>query len=234
MGRRCRARFRHRYPRGGAATSVRTVLPGHKREWAHRWDRNWTCNRSPGGGAACRSHRRGERGRPGQYFHCQTSTWHRSRTFNRRRAAPAKGGIVRAAYPVRSAGAWARLGAGYSVTPQILVVDDDLNVRQAIRWILEDEGYLVSEAADGHEALRLVRESRPDLVVLDLTMPEVDGYAVAAALQTGEGTRVPILLITADGQAPAKADRINAFAYLRKPFAVDELLSTIRQQLQAG
>lgn len=126
------------------------------------------------------------------------------------------------------------MGAGYGVTPQILVVDDDLNVRQAIRWILEDEGYLVREAADGNEALRLVRESRPDLVILDLTMPEVDGYAVAAALETAEGMRVPILLITADGQAPVKARRINAFAYLRKPFIVDELLNTIRRRLRAG
>jgi DNA-binding response OmpR family regulator len=114
---------------------------------------------------------------------------------------------------------------------RILVVDDDQNVRQAIRWILEDEGYVVSEAADGNEALRLVHESRPDLVVLDLTMPEVNGYAVAAALKTEGGTRVPILLITADGQAPAKAERINAFAYLRKPFRVDELLSRVRAEL---
>jgi CheY-like chemotaxis protein len=126
------------------------------------------------------------------------------------------------------------MGAGSGVTPQILVVDDDENVRQAIRWMLEDEGYLVSEAADGSEALRLMREKPPDLVVLDLTMPEVDGYAVAAALQTREGPRIPILLITADGQAPAKAERINAFAYLRKPFAVKDFLSTIRTQLRPG
>jgi DNA-binding response OmpR family regulator len=117
--------------------------------------------------------------------------------------------------------------------PRILVVDDDPTVRQAIRWILEDEGYLVSEAADGNEALRLVRESVPDLVVLDLTMPDVDGYTVAAALETIEGTQVPIVLITADGQASAKAERIHARAYLRKPFAVEELLSTIRSHTRA-
>jgi CheY-like chemotaxis protein len=117
------------------------------------------------------------------------------------------------------------------VTIRILVVDDDVHVRQAIRWILEDEGYIVTEAADGNEALRVIGEGAPDLVVLDLTMPEVDGYGVAAVLQAQEGPRVPILLITADGQAPAKAERVHAFAYLRKPFAIEDLLRAIRRQL---
>lgn len=117
------------------------------------------------------------------------------------------------------------------MTTRILVVDDDQQVRQAIRWILEDEGHIVSEAADGNEALRLIGESLPDLVVLDLTMPQVDGYGVAAVLEAREGPRVPILLITADGQAPAKAERVHAFAFLRKPFVVEDLLRTIRSQL---
>jgi CheY-like chemotaxis protein len=116
---------------------------------------------------------------------------------------------------------------------RILIVDDDVNVRKAIRWVLEDEGYLVSEATDGNEALRLISESVPDLVVLDLTMPDVDGYTVAAALQATDGPDVPIVLITADGRAPAKAERVQARAYLRKPFVVEELLTVIRGALGA-
>jgi len=119
------------------------------------------------------------------------------------------------------------------VRSRILVVDDDRRVRQSIRWILEDEGYLVTEAADGGEALGLIAQSVPDLVVLDLTMPNVDGYGLADALESREGPRVPILLVTADGHARAKAERLHAYAYLRKPFAVEELLRTIGTQLRS-
>jgi DNA-binding response OmpR family regulator len=65
------------------------------------------------------------------------------------------------------------------------VVDEDAQVRQAVRWAQEDEGLAVVTAADGHEALGLAVERRPDLVVLDLTLPEMNGYAWRAACAPG-------------------------------------------------
>jgi two-component system KDP operon response regulator KdpE len=116
----------------------------------------------------------------------------------------------------------------------VLVVDDDAQVRQAIRWALEDEGLAVVTAADGHEALGLAVERRPDLVVLDLTLPEMNGYAVARGLRAGHARPIPILLITADGQAPLKAQRVGAYAFLRKPFRIEDLLHAVHTGLSGA
>ena len=116
----------------------------------------------------------------------------------------------------------------------VLVVDDDAQARQAIRWALEDEGLAVLTAADGREALGLAVERAPDLVVLDLTLPEMDGYAVARSLRAGHAQPIPVLLITADGQAPPKARRVGAYAFLRKPFRIEDLLEAVRTGLSGA
>ena len=116
----------------------------------------------------------------------------------------------------------------------VLVVDDDAQVRQAIRWALEDEGLAVLTAASGREALALSVERLPDLVVLDLTLPEMDGYAVARSLRAEHGQPFPILVITADGLASMKAARVGAYAYLRKPFRVEDLLEAVRRGLSGA
>lgn len=108
----------------------------------------------------------------------------------------------------------------------ILVVDDDPLVRQAICWALEDEGLPVEAAADGREALERAARHRPALVVLDVILPVMDGYEVAAELRARHG-EIPILAITASGGVAAKARRMGAFAYLSKPFEMDELLTTV-------
>jgi CheY-like chemotaxis protein len=113
----------------------------------------------------------------------------------------------------------------------VLVVDDDAQVRQAIRWALEDDGLAVVTAADGHEGLRVALERPPDLVVLDLTLPEMNGYAVSRRLRVGQARPIPILLITADGQAPVKAQRVGAYAFLRKPFKIEDLLHAVHTGL---
>jgi two-component system response regulator MprA len=115
--------------------------------------------------------------------------------------------------------------------PWVLVVDDDPHVRQAIQWALEDEGFAVEAAADGQAALELAASRRPDLVLLDITLPRLDGYAVARALRGEHGPALPILAITADGQAPEKARRVGAYAFVRKPFELDELLAAVRAGL---
>jgi two-component system response regulator MprA len=113
----------------------------------------------------------------------------------------------------------------------VLVVDDDANVREAIRWALEDEGFEVETAADGLQAIQRGVARRPDLVLLDLTLPVLDGFRVASDLRAAHGTGLPILAMTADGQAEAKAVRAGAYAFVRKPFELVKLLEIIRQGL---
>jgi DNA-binding response OmpR family regulator len=116
----------------------------------------------------------------------------------------------------------------------VLVVDDDAQVRAAIRWALEDEGLTVLTAADGREAVDLAIRQRPDLVVLDLTLPEVHGDEVARRLRAARAGPLPILVITADGQAPAKAEQVGAYAFVRKPFRIEDLLDAVRAGLPAA
>ena len=113
----------------------------------------------------------------------------------------------------------------------VLVVDDDANVREAIQWALEDEGFDVETGADGLQAIQRGVARRPDLVLLDLTLPMLDGYRVASDLRAAHGTDLPILAMTADGQAEAKAFRAGAYAFVRKPFELARLLEIIRQGL---
>jgi DNA-binding response OmpR family regulator len=114
----------------------------------------------------------------------------------------------------------------------VLVVDDDAQVRQAIQWALEDESLAVIAAPDGREAVRLAGERVPDLVVLDLTLPELNGFEVARSLRSDRTQPLPILVITADGQAPSKAKRVGAYAFLRKPFRIEDLLDAVRVGLR--
>ena len=121
-------------------------------------------------------------------------------------------------------------GAGSS-TPPILVVDDDADVRRTIQWALEDEGLVVETAADGRQALDRVARDCPSLVVLDISLPGVDGYDVAAGVRARYGDTVPMMVITADGSAAEKARRVGAFAYLHKPFEIDDLVTAVQRGL---
>ena len=114
--------------------------------------------------------------------------------------------------------------------PSILVVDDEPEIVQFIGGGLEDEGFDVMAAADGHRAIELATGSRPDLVVLDMRGPHLDGDAVADELRRLYG-QIPILVITADGMAEEKARRIQAFDFLAKPFDLDRLLGIVQRRL---
>lgn len=115
---------------------------------------------------------------------------------------------------------------------RILVVDDDPEIVSFVKRGLAYEGYKVDTAADGFEALAKARESEPDLVVLDVMMPEIDGIEVSKRLR--EGSDVPILMLTAKGTISDKVAGFESGAddYLVKPFAFDELLARVRALLR--
>lgn len=114
--------------------------------------------------------------------------------------------------------------------PRVLVVDDDPDMRLAMHEVLIDEGLDVEVAADGREALDRARTRRPALVILDITLPVLDGFTVADELRLRFGL-VPILAVTADGRAAYKARRVGAYAYLRKPFELETLVSLVKRGL---
>lgn len=113
----------------------------------------------------------------------------------------------------------------------ILIVDDDVHVREALQWALEDEGFVIETAADGLQAVERGLASRPDMVLLDLTLPGLDGFRVADELRAAHGPGLPILAMTADGRAESKAARAGAYAFMRKPFDLTELIFAIRRGL---
>jgi CheY-like chemotaxis protein len=117
--------------------------------------------------------------------------------------------------------------------PRILLVDDDVRLRQVIQTVLEDEGLLVEVAGDGLEAVARASARRPALIILDMGLPSLNGQGVASALRAAYGTQVaPILTITAGGKAAESARRVGAYAFLSKPFELEDLLTAVHQGLQ--
>ena len=112
--------------------------------------------------------------------------------------------------------------------PVLLVEDDDV-VRQSVAWTLEEEEIPFVAVSDGQQAVDRLREQQPGLVLLDIGLPRVDGYGVADALRSQYGDRVPVVVLTADGHAREKARRVGAVAYLHKPFELEDLVATVRQ-----
>lgn len=114
----------------------------------------------------------------------------------------------------------------------ILVVDDDPEIVSVLKRGLIYEGYSVDTAGDGADALAKARDREPDLVILDVMMPEIDGIEVSKRMrQAGE---VPILMLTAKGTVADKIAGLDSGAddYLVKPFSFDELLARVRAQLR--
>jgi DNA-binding response OmpR family regulator len=115
---------------------------------------------------------------------------------------------------------------------KILVVDDDPYVCQSLMTLLQEEGYAVVTAADGAEALRRVYGEKPDLVILDVTMPDLDGWEVCKRVR--EMTDTPVLMLTARGQVRDRVKGLDLGAddYLLKPVAAQELLARVRAALR--
>lgn len=120
--------------------------------------------------------------------------------------------------------------------PVVLVADDDDDILDLVALRLAAAGYDVVTARDGEEALRVARERRPDLAVLDVTMPKLTGYDVTRALRADDRTsRMPVILLTARVQESDLAAGLEAGAddYLRKPFNAAELRARVANLLGA-
>jgi len=117
----------------------------------------------------------------------------------------------------------------------VLIVDDDAPIRRMLERTFAAEGYAVATAADGGAALAAVEQSAPDLIVLDIGVPGVDGLGVCRRLRR-QGFAMPILLLTARDAVPDRVAGLDAGAddYLLKPFAAEELLARVRALLRRG
>ena len=118
--------------------------------------------------------------------------------------------------------------------PLVLVIDDEEDVRGLVRELLERAHYEVKEAADGRSGLRALYESPPDLVVLDVTMPELDGWATLERIR--DLSDVPVLMLTARAQELEKVRGLKAGAddYVTKPFGRQELVARVEALLRRG
>ncbi len=115
----------------------------------------------------------------------------------------------------------------------LLIVDDEENLRTMLAAALRHHGFTVTMAADGREGLDAVKSARPDLVLLDVMMPELDGFEVCRRMRT-EGDRTPVLFLTAKDTT---ADKVRGLTlggddYLQKPFSLDELVARVEAILR--
>ena len=114
----------------------------------------------------------------------------------------------------------------------VLIVDDEQAIRRFLRVVLAAEGYSVIEAVNGHEALSKLAEEKPDVIVIDLGLPDIDGVEVTHQIR--EWSRIPIIILSVRGSEKDKIDALDAGAddYLTKPFGSGELLARLRASLR--
>lgn len=121
--------------------------------------------------------------------------------------------------------------------PRILIVDDEPDLLSVLHFGLEVEGFQVLEASDGEQGLAMAREQAPDLIVLDLMLPRMDGYKVCRALKFDERyRRIPIFILSArSGETDRQlAMDVGADTYITKPYDMRDLVTRIRARLDPG
>lgn len=119
---------------------------------------------------------------------------------------------------------------------QVLVVDDNEDIRSALRAILEDAGYEVGEARDGREAIAVATRRCPNVILLDLNLPPSDGFQVLRQITTEPALkRVPVIIVTGsvNGHHLRAAKQLGAWDYITKPWAIGEVEARVRLALQA-
>ena len=119
------------------------------------------------------------------------------------------------------------------VTQKILVVEDDANIRELVVWNLSEEGYECVSADSGREGLEAARRESPDLILLDLMLPVLDGFEVIKTLRM-EGVRTPVIMLTAKNEETDKVIGLEFGAddYITKPFGIRELKARIKAVLR--
>lgn len=116
---------------------------------------------------------------------------------------------------------------------RILVVDDEPDIRATVQAMLEIEGYEVAVAANGADALAAIEREAPDLILLDMRMPVLDGWGFAAELRR-RGLAIPVVVMTAARDAARWAAEIAAPAFVSKPFRFDDLLRAVERARAPG
>jgi DNA-binding response OmpR family regulator len=114
---------------------------------------------------------------------------------------------------------------------KVLIVDDDYEIIDSIRYALEGEGYSVVVARDGNQGLALAERENPDLMILDMMMPKRSGFLVLEKLRRVRETPLPVIMITGNegSRHKAYAELLGVSDYIRKPFAMDRLLQAVEK-----
>jgi CheY-like chemotaxis protein len=118
--------------------------------------------------------------------------------------------------------------------PRVLVVDDDEGIRALVSVVLADEGYDVAAAIDGQDALERCREQCPDVILLDINMPRLNGRAFLERYRRDQTCGAQVVVFSALGDLRRIAAEMKADAFLRKPFIISELAETMRTHTQTA
>lgn len=120
--------------------------------------------------------------------------------------------------------------------PHILVIDDEPDIRSSVKDILEDEGYIVDVAASGESARHCIREQQPDLILLDIWMPDIDGITLLKEFTSVLHVTTPVVMMSGHGtvETAVEATRLGAKDFIEKPLSLAKLLHTVEQALSSG
>lgn len=118
------------------------------------------------------------------------------------------------------------------MTQHVLLIEDEPNIAEAIRFLLTRDGLRVSHAAEGASALRMVRQDPPDLMILDHMLPGMSGLEILTAVRADPQSRdVPVMMLTARGRDREMAEKAGADCFMTKPFSNAEILAEVRAML---
>ncbi len=120
---------------------------------------------------------------------------------------------------------------------KILIVDDEIDIVETLKFILEDAGYQCYCAFDGEEGLNLAREIMPDLMILDVMMPKINGYKISRLLKyDNKYKNIPIMMVTARSQDEDKliGEETGVNEYITKPFEIDYVVKKVNEYLKAA
>jgi CheY-like chemotaxis protein len=156
-----------------------------------------------------------------------------ARERKERASAGAKSADVESSAKGGTARQTAENAAARSSTRRVLLVDDDAEIIEAIRYALETKGYQILVARDGNQGLAMAEREDPDLVILDMMMPKRSGFLVLEKLRRTRPVPVRVIMITANegSRHKAYAEMLGVDDYIRKPFAMDRLLESVQRLL---